>query len=699
MEPFEIPAWQVVLVYALDLVLVRIVVKAIGRSGDPTRRPWLRGALYAVFVLADAALLLWVDCHPRALAFVALAFAVTGAVLPAAPTEALSRAFGRLRFAAYAASVATVAALTWLYLPITTFLTSPGELGIHLEFLLRNNVVHAMVALYLAGLLYAVAPSPRAKTILATFALVSVPLALVYAYAYPFGYPVMNGLMFEQIPVGAGTLLLRLAADGATVAAVALLTVLALRRLGGRRVVLGVVLAHLSLATASGIALARERSREQAPAAAASHVDRPLRFSREHPNVLVVFLDRFMGGFLERVLGEEPRLLDELDGFTWYPRTVAAGENSIAGVHPLLGGYDYTPREMNGRNRPLRDLSTEAFSILPLNFARKGWATTLLNPRGLGFTMAGDCAALSVEGLACGHVAPEVTRRLAREHGVPMTALADSNYADLLQLLGAMRASPYGLRAVLQKRGPWRPFLDHSAGTTFREWAELFSWPELSRADADRPTLNVAFSILPHEPYFLGEDCLPKPSRLFRGDDELRRMGFANLFEYQHYVTARCTVGLVARYLRWMRDERVYDNTRIVVVSDHGIVGPVEDRSSRAVAGGTQANLFVRSRSLLLVKRPGERGRLRVSEEFLPNAEVPRIACEEIGGCTNPYLGERPIATLGRDDPFFVSFVPWQFNLQEPNAFRVLGELALVNRDPYDARNWRTVTVGERPGP
>ena len=99
------------------------------------------------------------------------------------------------------------------------------------------------------------------------------------------------------------------------------------------------------------------------------------------------------------------------------------------------------------------------------------------------------------------------------------------------------------------------------------------------------------------------------------------------------------------------------------------------------------------------MKRPGERGRLRVSEEFLPNAEVPRIACEEIGGCTNPYLGERPIATLGRDDPFFVSFVPWQFNLQEPNAFRVLGELALVNRDPYDARNWRTVTVGERPGP
>jgi hypothetical protein len=197
----------------------------------------------------------------------------------------------------------------------------------------------------------------------------------------------------------------------------------------------------------------------------------------------------------------------------------------------------------------------------------------------------------------------------------------------------------------------------------------------------------------------MGEDCSPRSTRLFLSDEEIRRRGFTSLFDYQHYVTARCTLGLVARYLRWMRDAGVYDNTRIVVVSDHGIVGPVEDRSSRAVAGGTQDNVFVRSRSVLLVKRPGERGPLRVSEEFLPNAEVPRIVCEEIGGCTNPFLGGRPIATQGRDDPFFVSFVPWQFNLQEPDAFVILQELALVNRDPYDRNGWRPVSGKGGDGP
>ena len=129
----------------------------------------------------------------------------------------------------------------------------------------------------------------------------------------------------------------------------------------------------------------------------------------------------------------------------------------------------------------------------------------------------------------------------------------------------------------------------------------------------------------------------------------------------------------------------------IVVVSDHGIVGPVEDTSTRAVAGGTRSNAYVRTRPVLLVKAPGAAGALRVSEDFMPNAEMPRIVCEDIGGCVNPYLNNRPIEARGRDDPFQVSLVPWQFSLQEPDAFVIRSQLTLKGRDPYDARGWSGV--------
>ena len=434
---------------------------------------------------------------------------------------------------------------------------------------------------------------------------------------------------------------------------------------------MGILLLNLSLVVASWFQVTQDRSEGLGGAGGTGvAVERPLTFSRDGTNVLILVLDRFMGGFVERILDEEPDLAARLEGFVWYPRTLSAGDNSISGMHPILGGYDYTPLEMNARGGDLREISAESFSIMPRNFAAAGYRVNVVNPRGLGFTVEGDCDFLQVEGVECAHLSPIVVKRLAERLGVPMEALSSSDYADLLVLLGVMRASPYAFKAVLTERGPWRPFLDHSAGTTFRQWAELRSLHESTTTDSGGDTYNQVFNILPHEPYFLGEDCQPKQTRLDIPGGEVRARGFVSLFALQHAVAARCSLLLVADYRDWMKTAGVYHNSKIVIVSDHGIIGPVEDRSTRAVAGGTTDNLFVRSRSVLLVKDRDARGALRISEQFMPNAEVPRLVCEEIGGCVNPFLDERPIEALGRDDPFIVTTVPWQFNLQRRERLR-----------------------------
>lgn len=354
----------------------------------------------------------------------------------------------------------------------------------------------------------------------------------------------------------------------------------------------------------------------------------------------------------------------------------------------MLGGYDYTPVEMNARRTSLRDLSVEAFSILPYNFSRHGYQVNVVNPGGLGFTMAGDCSYLQMQGVTCTHISPSFTKRRAEQMGFPIREISESSYADLLVLLASMRAAPYLVKEVVHERGPWRPFLDHSAGTTFRVWSELKAFPELSFTGASEPNLNIVSNILPHEPYFLDDDCQPLRERFAPPIEEVRRRGYPTLFALQHAIAARCALEMTADYLDYLKTAGVYDNTKIVIVSDHGIVGEVEDHSSRAIAGGTVANAYVRTRSVLLVKETGATGPLRISEEYRPNAEVPRIVCEEIGGCVNPYLGGRPIAAFGRDDPFFVSLVPWQFSLQRPDAFVILKQLALRGKDPYDARGW-----------
>lgn len=649
----------------------------------------LRAALAAIMVLAMLVVTLWVDASPWALAVVGVSAAVATIVLPEPGLRRIGECLGRHRFVVYLLAVATTSALIFVFLPITTFLTSPGELSLHVEYLVTVNARDAMVAVYLAAVIYCFLVSDRLRTAATLAALVAVCLALVYAYVLPFGYPMMSGLAFEQVPVPVTTIALRALLDVAIVAAVAVGVCTLLLRRGSRPFLIGILLIDISLGVAAAISA---RQGETGAAGGGSAADlaaaRPLRFSPDHDNVLFLFLDRFMGGYIEPTLASDPTLAQRLAGFTWYPRTVSAGENSIAGVHPMLGGYDYTPFAMNRRGTPLVEQSNEAFSILPYNFSRKGYQVNVVNPRGLGFTMAGDCRVLVMERVTCTHIPTSIMQERARAMSFPLSDLSKSNYADLLVLLASMRGSPYVVKHALFERGPWRPFLDHSAGTTFREWAELTSLHELSTTDAREPNFNFITNILAHEPYYMGEDCKPRRERLQLPGAEIRARGHSSLFSLQHAVAARCALLAVADYLDFLKRAGVYERTAIVIVSDHGIVGPVEDNTSRAQAGGTQSAKYVRTRSVLLFKPAGASGDLRVSEAFTPNAEAPRLVCEQIGGCVNPYLGNRPIEAQGRDDPFHVTIVPWQFSAQEANAFVVRSAYELRGKDPYDARGW-----------
>ena len=388
------PLALLVLESSLLFVVFRSLSSA--RAGLPAAVRIVLGGL-VVFLLTVATL--WLDCGPVALLVVAASVAIGSTGIAGDGLAKFGLALGRYRFPVYLLSAGTAASLVFVFVPITTFLTSPGEIGLHLDYLLTVNVRDGMVIVYVAAALYALAPSERMKTALALSSLATLLLVLAYSYVLPFGYPLMTGLVFEQIPVSPFARMVRVMVDFAVVAAVALGLYWGVQRIGARSILVGILLANISLAVAAALGARGEHLGAAGGADSGERLpERPLRFSRSEPNVLIIFLDRFMGSYIESIMETDPQLADRLTGFTWYPRTVSAGENSIAGVHPMLGGYDYTPVEMNARHRPLRDLSVEAFSILPYNFSKRSYQVSVVNPGGLGFTMAGDCSYLEMDG-------------------------------------------------------------------------------------------------------------------------------------------------------------------------------------------------------------------------------------------------------------------------------------------------------------
>jgi hypothetical protein len=680
---------EVILLFLAVALALAGVFRAVSSLGI---LPAVRLAMGVLAIYVALLTALWFEFSPWVLFGVALAASVGSLAIQGEGLSRLTAAMGRLRLPLYLLSVAAMAALLLVFVPITTFLTSPGELDIHLSYLISGNARDAMLIVYVAALFYMLAFTSRMRTMLTLLVVTALALSIVYTFALPFGYPAMSGLAFEQISLPGSVIALRALVDVALVPAVALAACALVIRFGARPLIVAIVLMNVSLVIVTVLRTSQEQVGGAGGSTAEAQLpEQPLRFSKTQPNVLIIFLDRFMGSYVESIAQSDPDLPERLDGFTWYPRTVSAGQNSIAGVHPMLGGYDYTPVEMNMRGRPLRELSVEAFSILPRNFASHRYRVNLVSPRGLGFTVAGDCSVLKIKGVTCTHFPMTAVRRRAQQMGFSLDDLAKAGYADLLSLLGAMRSAPYLVKQIVYQKGPWLPFLDKSAGTTFREWAQLQALSEVTRIDATESNLNFVSSLLPHEPSFMGEDCQPLHERLKVSNEEVARRGHVSLFSLQHAVGARCALLSVADYLDFLKRAGVYDNTKIVIVSDHGIVGAVTDNSTRAVAGGTTGSKYVATRSVLLVKDRNARGPLKTLEDFLPNAEVPRILCEEIGGCVNPYLNDKRIAAEGRDDPYYVSIVPWQFSAQKTESFVIEEQRAVKGKDPYDSRDWVTL--------
>ena len=185
-----------------------------------------------------------------------------------------------------------------------------------------------MIVVYLSLYVYAVIASEEVKTTIAFAAMMAAALAIVYAYVLPFGYPPMSGVTFEQIPIGWKMALGRAAVDLLVVLLASAGVARALLRYGGARIATIAVLVNLALVTGPGISVARDRGIGR-DGEEVSYIERPVRLAKTRPNVLIVFLDRFMGSFVESILKGEPDLGQRLVGFEWFPNTMAAGENSI----------------------------------------------------------------------------------------------------------------------------------------------------------------------------------------------------------------------------------------------------------------------------------------------------------------------------------------------------------------------------------
>ena len=425
---------------------------------------------------------------------------------------------------------------------------------------------------------------------------------------------------------------------------------------------------------------------------------RILPLSREGKNVVVLMLDRAISAYIPYIFSEKPKLQEQFDGFTWYPNTVSFGGATIFGMPALFGGYDYTPEALNRRNNEtMPDKVNEALLVLPVLFGESGYEVTVCDPPYAGFS---DLPDLSIYERYPYIDSYQLWGRFSATEGSSDTTQGRKRNFFFYSV---MEVAPLFLRPEIYSRG-W--YMKASEGILMNDvfgecYNVLDAMPEMTEVlDDASDHLILMDNNATHSPCLLKyPDYAPYPAGESGGedDDTEKKLPQPSCFESsalridmgveggrEHYDVNMAAMLKLGEWFDHLREEGVYDNTRIIIVSDHGWdLGQFEELIVNEELDVQRFN------ALLMVKDFNDTG-FRSDDTFMTNADVPAIATAELfADPADPFTGGR-LDMSGKDGGVSVTLSDHNL-LGENSGYRLYTEDSPwynVNADIFRPENW-----------
>lgn len=304
--------------------------------------------------------------------------------------------------------------------------------------------------------------------------------------------------------------------------------------------------------------------------------------SKKGKNVIVIMLDRAINEYVPYIFKELPEVAEDFKDFVYYPNTISFGGCTNFAAPALFGGYEYTPAAMNRRDtEPLVKKHNESILALPVLFAENGYDVNVLDPVYANYQ---DIPDLSIYD-EYENISAHITRNKYAEYAI--TTDAEKNIQNKhMAYYSLFRTVPVLLQNSIYDNGDYlgKPML-FTQSTTFTYCAEGYAlldhFDEYTYIENDdKGKFLVMTNNLTHEPTFLR-----KPNYEIGELTETYPYSEAYLSQFvldgkvlsmpdyscgMHYDVNAAAYRLLGEYFDHLKKEGVYDNTRIIIVSDHG---------------------------------------------------------------------------------------------------------------------------------
>lgn len=436
------------------------------------------------------------------------------------------------------------------------------------------------------------------------------------------------------------------------------------------------------------------------------HKDSYFSLSKTGKNVIVLMLDRAMGLYVPYIFNEKPELKEQFSGFTWYSNVISYGRTTNFGAPALFGGYEYTPLEMNKRsNEPLVKKHNEALKVMPVLFDRNNYDVTVCDAPYANYQWIPD--------LSIYDEYPEIETHITKA-----AMLSDiSSKENLIQnnrrnffCYSVMKAMPLLFQKLWYDNGSYLQAdvrqtktdggtANLTGGDTFIEnyyiMSELSSMTEITDDGTD--TFLMMANDLTHCPVMLQEPDYTLADKVDNTEYEKKHKDRFELngqklemkedMQLMHYQVNMAAMMQLGKWFDYMRENDVYDNTRIILVSDHG-----QNLNHTESLMLDETNDICAFYPLLMVKDFNSEGFV-TSEEFMTNGDVPSLATENlISQPVNPFTGKEINMDAKKEDKQYVLYsLNWKISENNGNTFQP-GTWFSVQNDMRDKNNWRLET-------
>jgi hypothetical protein len=399
--------------------------------------------------------------------------------------------------------------------------------------------------------------------------------------------------------------------------------------------------------------------------------------SKSGKNVIVIMLDMAQSSFMPYIFEENPELNQSFSGFIYYPNTVSFNGWTRGGAPPIFGGYEYTPEGIN--NRPNISLSrkfNEALLLLPRLFSTSSFSVTTTDPPYADDNWIPNLEIFNDEINISSYITDGVyTDIWLNRNNIILPPNSEVLKRNILWY-SIFRQVPLAFRQGIYFKGSWcAPHSNFRMRMFINGYSVLDLLPELTNiANSEKNFAVIMTNNTTHENLFL-----QAPS--YTPQLIVNNYGVGRFNKEDWYHVNAAAIKRLSDFFDFLKLNDIYDNTRIIIVSDHGRL------ESSYVTKTSLPFHLEQFNSVLLFKDFNGNGNLRTDMSFMSTADVPSLAIEGIiENPINPFTGSS-ITSGVKEKPLLILI----HRLRNKNENEILispKNSYYVHENIFDEGNW-----------